>query len=254
MNNAVSVNKQATGKSYYLSELLGARVVRAGKKVGRLSDLVIIDGNLVAEVSHLYVTRPFGEPALLVPWDKVRLMSNKEIVIDIESPEKYAVVNGHKLLLLKDDVVNKKVLDTEGKEVDVVYDVKLVIIDNRLYVSEVDMSRYGLLRSLGLRWLADLIYNLANKIKHETVPWAYVQPLPSDIGSFSGDLRLRVLKEKLSEMHPVDLADILTEMDPEQRLAVFDQNFGDGAAFIRFDLIENFHRFNYTQSVASLDA
>ena len=95
MNNAVSVNKQATGKSYYLSELLGARVVRAGKKVGRLSDLVIIDGNLVAEVSHLYVTRPFGEPALLVPWDKVRLMSNKEIVIDIESPEKYAVVNGH---------------------------------------------------------------------------------------------------------------------------------------------------------------
>jgi Mg/Co/Ni transporter MgtE len=30
-----------------------------------------------------------------------------------------------------------------------------------------------------------------------------------------------VLKEKLSEMHPVDVADILEDMDPNQRLAIF---------------------------------
>ena len=57
---------------FFLTEILGTKVILRGKKIGNLSDLVIIDGELMAEVSHLYVSRPFGDPALVIPWDKVR--------------------------------------------------------------------------------------------------------------------------------------------------------------------------------------
>ena len=38
--------------------------------------------------------------------------------------------------------------------------------------------------------------------------WLYVQPLPQQLGSFAGNIKLKVPKAGLSEIHPVDLADI----------------------------------------------
>jgi Mg/Co/Ni transporter MgtE len=69
--------------------------------------------------------------------------------------------------------------------------------------------------------LADFVANLGESLKGHTVTWNYVQPLPTEIGSFEGNIRLKVLKERLSAMHPVDVADVLEEMDAEQRVAAF---------------------------------
>ena len=148
-------------------------------------------------------------------------MRKKGIVIDIESVDNYVVDINQRLLLLKDYVLDKKVLDVEGKEVEVVYDVKLVTRHNKLYVTEVDFSHYGLLRRMGLKKVADFISNLGESLRGHSITWNYVQPLPTEIGSFEGNIRLKVLKEKLSEMHPVDVADVLEEMDAEQRVAAF---------------------------------
>lgn len=221
MNNGNSTNKKPVEQIVYLNELIGAKVSVNGKIIGRFNDIVIRDGDVAAEVTHLQVTRPFGNPSLLIPWEKVKSITTKEVVIDIDDPQKYEAEVGPGMILLKDYVVDKKVLDLAGKEIDVVYDVKMVKINNKLYVSEVDISRYGLLLRLGFKWLADFVANLASRMKHQTVSWAYIQPLPSQINSFSGDLRLKVLKEKISEIHPVDLADMLEEMDHEQRVAIF---------------------------------
>ena len=95
--------------------------------------------------------------------------------------------------------MDKKVLDIDDNELEVVYDVKLVMSNNKLYVTEVDSSKYGFLRRIGLKWLANFIYRLADKIKTDTIPWTYVQPLPENIDSFKGNVKLKVLKEKLSK-------------------------------------------------------
>ena len=52
---------------------------------------------------------------------------------------------------LRDYLLDKKVLDIEGREVEVVYDIRLVRTNGNLYVSDVDISRYGLLRQVGLK-------------------------------------------------------------------------------------------------------
>ena len=64
---------------------------------------------------------------------------------------------------------------------------------------------------MGLKKLAQFHAPTHNEMA--TVSWMYVQPLPGIIGSFSGNVKLKVLKEKLHDIHPVDLADILEELD-----------------------------------------
>jgi magnesium transporter len=216
-----TITKNGSVLSFFMDEIVGAKVILRGKKIGKLADFVIIDGDLVAVVSHLYVSRPMGDPALVIPWDKVKNLTRKEITIDIDSVDKYVADPGKPLLLLKDNIVDKKVLDVEGKEVEVVYDAKLVMRNNKLYVTDVDLSHHGLLRQIGLKRVADFFANLGESLKEHTVSWKYVEPLPAQIGSFEGNLRLKVLKERLAEMHPVDAADVLEEMDQEQRMALF---------------------------------
>ena len=47
--------------------------------------------------------------------------------------------------------------------------------------------------------------------------------MPHDIGRFEGNVKLNLLKEKLPQIHPVDLADILEELDHDHRVAIFNQ-------------------------------
>jgi magnesium transporter len=220
--NALTNGKQLA-PSYLLSRLLGAKVILKGKKIGRFADVAIIDGDVAAEVTHFYITRSFGSPSLLVPWEKVKSLTTKEIVIDIEDLHKYEGEPGSGTVLLRDHILDKKVLDVEGREVEVVYDVKLVLLHNKLYITEVDANQSGLIRRMGLTRLADFIYDMLNRAKSKPIPWSYIEPLPTEISSFKGNVKLKIVKERLSEMHPVDVADILEKMEPEQRIAVFDQ-------------------------------
>lgn len=211
------------GQPFFLNDLIGARVTLKGKRIGKLKDIIIIESAAIPEVSKLVVHRPWGYPSLLIPWEKVLSLQLKEISVDLEKVEKYEGKPQDGMVLLKDHVLDKKVLDVEGHEVEVVYDIRLVLHDGKLFVSDVDFSRYGFLRRIGLRGLANAIYKAADKLKHQTTSWAYIQSLPTNMGSFKGDVRLKVLKEKLAEMPPVDLADIIEALGHDQRIALFSQ-------------------------------
>lgn len=206
---------------FFLSEIIGRRVYRHAEKIGRLRDLVIVETGKLPEVSQLLIGRPYGLPSLLVPWDKVVVVSANEIAIDVESIEAYQTPPPPGAILLRDYILDKKILDMDGREVEVVYDVKLAFQSGKLYASEVDFSRHRLLRRLGLRHLANFMAQQQGG--DSTVSWLYVQPLPDDLGSFSGDVKLNVLKSKVHEIHPVDLADILEELDSGARQALFNQ-------------------------------
>ncbi len=208
---------------FILSELLGRRVRVNGKRIGRLYDIVIIETGKLPCVTHFIVARPFGNPSLLLPWDRITSMTREEISASLESFAKYEMDPPRGALLLKDYVLDKKVVDLEDREVDVVYDVKLVLRNDVLLVTEVDFSRYGLLRRIHLKWLATLMTKFGRDLKDESISWLYIQPLPSQIDSFSGEVKLKVLQERLSRINPVDLADILEDLEPAQRVAIFSE-------------------------------
>ncbi len=221
MGQNETITKPSTEQAYFLSEILGVRVTIAGKKIGKLNDVVIKENGSLPVVTHFVVSRPFGESAV-VPWDAIGSISPREITLNLEDVAPLAGKPEETAVLLRDHILDKKAIDMDGREMEVVYDVKLVFKNGKLYVSEVDLSRYGLLRRMGLTGLANYIYRLAEGIREQTISWTYIQPLPENIGSFRGNLQFKVVKEKLADLHPVDLADILEEMDPDQRVDVLE--------------------------------
>ena len=203
---------------FFLSEIIGRRVYLKNQKIGRLNDLVIVETDKFPEVSHFVVSRSFGYPSLLLPWNKLTFISNTEIVFDADDPGEYERNPPEGSILLRAHVLDKKILDMDDHEVEVVYDISLDFQADKLYVSEVDFSRRRLLRRMGLKKIANWI---SEQREETTVSWLYVQRLPEHIGAFKGHVKLNVLKENISDIHPVDLADILEELEGHQRIALF---------------------------------
>ncbi len=208
---------------FFISEIIDRKVFMKStiEQLGRLNDMVIVETGKLPEVTHFVVNRPYGYPSLLLPLNKLTLISETEIVFDVNGPAEYERLPADGSILLRSHVLDKKILDMDGHEVEVVYDISLDYQGGKLYVSEVDISRRRLLRRMGLRKLADW---LSVQRKEDTmISWMYVQQLPEHIDTFKGQVKLNVLKENIGEIHPVDLADILEELDGEQRIAVFNQ-------------------------------
>jgi len=208
-------------QSFLLSDVVGWKVrTTAGVKLGKLKDFVAKDDPKYAEVTHLIVGRPYGDPSLKVPWSEVAQFGPQEIVVQDPPEGTYAEIEPDEdLLLLRAKVLDKRVLDTTGFAVEVVYDIQLLLVENKLFMVAADVSRHALLRRLGLGKLGG--GHPKDPGAEGFIPWKYVQPLSPDLTPTKGDVRLTVGKNRLGEIHPEDLADILEELDREERIHVF---------------------------------
>jgi CBS domain-containing protein len=209
---------------YFLSDIIGRKVFNNNEKIGYLHDVAIRDHEKLPIVTHFIVNRPSGHKPLLVPWAKIVRIDPKAITVNLESAAQYEGEPEESQVLLNKDIIDKKVLDMDDNEIDVVHDFRLILNRGTLYVTDVDFGRYGLMKRLHLKPLIKLLFgDSSNLMKKDTLSWSYVQPLQENIGRPKGHVKLNVLKEKLLEIHPVDLADILEELNKEQRLALFNQ-------------------------------
>ena len=208
-------------RTFLLSELLGRRIeTKSGDKLGKLKDIVFVDDPKYAEVTHLLVGRPFGDPSLKVQWNQVVDVGAKEIMVQDPPGGKYPELEAEEdLLLLRDKIVDKKVLDTSGLAVEVVYDIQLLMVEKKLFIVAADVTRGALMRRLG-------IGRLGNRLPIDGglegfIPWKYVQQLGTDLTPTKGDVRLTVARDRLRDIHPEDMADILEELDREERIHIF---------------------------------
>jgi Mg2+ transporter MgtE len=93
-----------------------------------------------------------------------------------------------------------------------VNDLQLTRAEGNFYVANVDVSGAGLLRRLGLAGVARRL----TRLRRETAPagvisWEDVELLSSD-----EPLRLKVPGRKMSELHPADLAEILSDLSRQE--------------------------------------
>jgi magnesium transporter len=206
---------------FFISQLVGDKIVQEPKTVlGRLRDLEIKHDGPYPEVVNLIVNRTFGRPPLAVPFSCVKALDNRKIVIDVPEGLALKEFKGEpERILIKDMILDKRIIDTDEYEVEVVYDIHLLHAEGRLFIVHVDVGKLGMLRRLRMRWLARL---LGGGFKEpRLLPWRYVQALPSDIGRFKGDVKLKISWDKIADIHPADLADILEELSGEERISVF---------------------------------
>ncbi|MDX9745032.1 MAG: CBS domain-containing protein [Syntrophales bacterium] len=203
----------------FLSEILGKQVVnRQGVRIGRVMDLVVglvEPYPIVTEVLFL----PAGKTdSVCVPWSKV-LEIDKAFRFDdfsLEDCRKPERREGE--IFLKDALLDKQVVDTNGAKLRRVNDLQFLKAHNLLHLVHVDVGFRGLMRRAGLLKLLDAFlqasmdYNLTDQF----IAWKFIQPLSSpDL------LKLKVAQDRLSQLHPADLADIIEDLDIHQRTAVF---------------------------------
>jgi CBS domain-containing protein len=183
-------------------------------------DLEIRLGRLYPEVVNLIVGRSFGRPPLEVPFTYVTSIDTRRTMVEVPAGVKLREFDQEtSRILVKDMILDKKIIDTDEYEVEIVYDIHLLHAEGRMLVVHVDVTKAGMLRRLHFGWLARLLWGEVKDT--ELLPWKYVQSLPTDIDRFHGNVKLTVSREKISDIHPADLADILEELSGEERMAVF---------------------------------
>jgi CBS domain-containing protein len=208
-------------RSLMLGELIGKRVETESRvRLGKLKDMVFMDDPKYAEVTYIVVGRPFGDPSLKIPWNQVVDAQAGAVVVRALPDGEYPEISADEdLLLLKDKIVDKRILDTGGFAVEVVYDIQLLLVDKKLFIVAADVSRGALMRRLGIGRFGRRLP--VDGGLEGFIPWKYVQPLGPDLTPTKGDVRLTVARERLADIHPEDLADILEELDREERIHIF---------------------------------
>ena len=128
-------------------------------------------------------------------------------------------------LLLERDLLDQQIIDVHGHKVVRVNDVDLVwencqedTPDLTLRIAEVEVGMRGAVRRLLKGLPATSVDRIASRFGTSVIPWDFVDLIERDP---SRRVRLKIEQDRLSKMHPSDIADILEELAPAERHALF---------------------------------
>ena len=199
-----------------LSRVLGKTVIDdKGQEIGALDDLVMIPGEVFPQVSHLIVRS--RKQLITIPWVAITLFNRFVISVGVNSAGYPPYESSEGEILLKRDILDKQIVDVDGAKVVRVNDIKLGKYKEFLCILSVDIGLAGLLRRLGYDKVGKQIAALLNKeIPRQEISWEYVQPLEMNLSR----LTLTMAHDQLSEMHPADLATIISTISHQQIQAV----------------------------------
>jgi len=205
-----------------LSELLGATVRDASGAVrGRVRELAIAPQDHPTRIAYLIVRTPAGERVL--PPDSLKSAgATVRTSTDSTQWEQYSASDG--LLLLKRDLLDQQIIDVHGRKVVRVNDVELestpVNSHLLLNVVSVDVGARGAIRRLSKGVVpAFTLRALLVRIPPRVIPWQYVDLLETDPAR---RVKLKIAYEGLAKLHPADIADIVEDLPPAEREAVFE--------------------------------
>lgn len=203
----------------FLSKILGRNIIGAtGETLGRVYDLTAEFIEPYPIVTGVILSSAQKKNPLFLPWKDV-LDMDVSISVSVKSVIELSPLQLKEgELLLKDALLDKQVVDTYGAKIRRVNDLQFLKTKFGLHLVHVDVGFRGLIRRVGLINLLDFILQglFDYKLTNHFISWKYTQPLNSpDL------LRLNIAQNRLSQIHPADLADILEELDIKQRTAVF---------------------------------
>jgi len=200
----------------FLSQCIGLPVRDpSGEPLGTIADLIVAIGDRYPPVTGL-VART-DRRNIFLPWHNVHTFDEGGAQLRVQTIDIGKFQQRQDEILLKADLLDKQIVDIEGRKVIRVNDVSLDEIEGRLRVVAVDVGAAGLFRRLGLEGpFRTIARNVRAAVPERYIDWEDVDPLDSTIAS----IRLRVPHAKLAELHPADLAAIIEELTPRDRLGV----------------------------------
>ena len=201
----------------FLSEVIKKPVFEPkGEVIGRLKDAVVVKGDPLPKIAALIVERM--HELFRIDWEKINIF-NKRIIssyLHADSLRPYELSEDD--LLAVRDILDKQIVDANGAKVVRANDIKLEGYEGEAVLVAVDVGMRGILRRLGLERGSEEFMRLFNSsIPYNLISWNYIQHLKPKLKTIT----LTVPRQMLSELHPADIADIISQVSREEGAHLF---------------------------------
>ncbi len=214
----------------FFTELQGMPVYDLkGRRIGRVKDAALVPLVSAQRIDRFLIGG--GDTWLMLRYDQVRSITlGKGISLNDEQLVPYH--DDVYMLRIARDLLDQQIIDVNGRKVVRVNDMTMTIHHDGtrdvLTMLDVDIGVRAVVRRLfqGVlppRW----VRRLQEAIPPNSIHWDLANVLEPDP---QRRLRLNISYQKLEEMHPADLADIVEELSPAEREAIFETIDSEAAA------------------------
>jgi magnesium transporter len=235
----------------YATELMGAGAYDAqGNYVGRVREFFVHPAEQPNRVSHFLISRGRYQP-LVARYDQVSRAIPGRIDLNVNERVLDAYKPNEAWLAVQKDLLDQQIIDTAGRKVVRVNDVDLAELraneHMELRIAQVDVGLPGAFRRL-LQGVApaSLVRKLERKLPQRAIRWEFVNLIESDP---LRRVKLRITHEKLEDLHPADLAEMMEELSAAERQGIIASLDEETAAAVLAELDERLT----TQIVEKLD-
>src|SRR5580692_9581809 len=214
----------------YATELMGAEAYDAqGNFVGRVREFFIEPAQATNRLSHFLLSRGRFQP-LIARHDQVATFAPGTLRLNVSERALQLYEPNESLLAVRNDLTEMK---SNGNV--------------ELRVTQVDVGLPGAVRRL-LQGVVSpgVIRKLQSKLPQSAIRWEFVNLIESDP---LRRVKLRITHEKLEDLHPADLAEIMEDLSAAERQGIIASLDEETAAAVLAELDERLT----TQIVEKLD-
>ena len=235
----------------YATELMGAAAYDAQSHyVGRVREFFIHPAEQPNRISHFLISRGRYQP-LVARHDQISSAIPGRIDLNVSERALEAYEPNESWLAVQKDLLDQQIIDTAGRKVVRVNDVDLSEARSNgnleLRLAQVDIGLPGAIRRL-LQGVAptSFVRKLQSKLPQRTIRWEFVNLIEPDP---LRRVKLRITHEKLEDLHPADLAEMMEELSAAERQGIIASLDEETAAAVLAELDERLT----TQIVEKLD-
>lgn len=208
----------------HATEVLGAEAYDSlGQFVGRVKEMFIVPAEQPNRVARLLLGRGRYRP-LIARYNQIGAVRPGRVDLTTDESTLELYQPNEAWLAVRKDLLDQQIIDTNGRKVVRVNDVDLA--DQRsngnteLRIMQVDVGLPAAVRRLLQGVVPPMaIRRLQQKLPTRTIRWEFVNLIEPDP---LRRVKLRMSSQKLAELHPADLADIMEELSPAERQSIVD--------------------------------
>jgi magnesium transporter len=194
-----------------------------GEYLGRLEDVCVAPAQNSLRVASYLVKNP-KKALICITHEQMQSLSVRAGQTSVPREEVRCYAPDEGLLKVKKDILDQQIIDVNNRKVvrvnDVDFDIQPTDHHTELRIVAVNVGLAAALRRLLQGLMAKhTIRMLTSLFPTKTIPWEFVNLIESDP---QRRVKLRLSYDRVAELHPADIADILEELSRDEQKAVIE--------------------------------
>ena len=194
-----------------------------GEYLGQLEDLCVAPAQNSLRVAS-YLVRSPKNALICITHEQMQSLSVRAGQTNVPRDEVRCYAPDEGLLKVKKDILDQQIIDVNNRKVvrvnDVDFDIQPTDHHAELRIVAVNVGMAAALRRLLQGVLAKhTIRVLTSSFPTKTIPWEFVNLIESDP---QRRIKLRLSYDRVAQLHPADIADILEELSRDEQKSVIE--------------------------------